>query len=171
MTKYSIYTLNLANRAWAKIGSGLTENNTISIEPQITDSLLELVKQLVIKVNQFEKNYELTENDKKKFVVGSKSDESDVIDFTFIDKIAWRSGSIYVGIQYSHKTQKVRIIMLGTNKIHHQGVCFNTNPINLPTSEIVNKLNEINWSQVIEKEEINDYAKKKLMCGDYNVGI
>jgi hypothetical protein len=56
-----------------------------------------------------------------------------------VGSLRYRRGTVYYGVQYSKITGKTRILAYGTNKIHHHGQGFGTNPLE-STSTVINDL-------------------------------
>lgn len=162
---FKIYTLDYSRARWNQI---CIANYFITLEKMPTPSL----QALNLKICGSIIDWESTENspnqeDKKRIVVGN----SDKLEFLPLGDLRWRRGTIYYGVQYSYKTKKLRITIYGTDKVHHGAVSFGTNPIDLPISEIYDKIQKELSQLDFDKLDISSEIKELLKSGNYTIGI
>jgi hypothetical protein len=118
-----MYTISIYrnNNTWFEL-STIASNNS-----QINHTNIESIDIFNEKiVNQIVK-YEIVSMNNKldlPMQINTSSINGYIIDFH-----KYRRGTIYVVLQYSYETKQVRILLYGTNKIHHSATSFGTNPI------------------------------------------
>ena len=164
-TSYKIYSL--AKEWWTPIAS---VSDTITINKMPSQSLQSLMVRICGAILDMETFFnKLSGQYQKKMITGENTD--DIIEFSFLGDLRWRRGSVYFGAQYSHKTKNVRILVIGTDKIHHSAVSFGTNPIDYPIDEIYTKvkdeLSKIDYNMINVSPEVEN----ALIANNYIIGI
>lgn len=144
---YNIAALNIKNKTWRLVGT--TKKDSLTLISAPTKSLDELSHLVCMDIMKYETSY--APIDFKIETSVCTSSPEDIISFKFIDALKYRGGSVYWGIQYSYKTQKTRIIAYGTDKVHHSGGGFRTNPLSM-TNSIIEDFNNKVDKFIINKE-------------------
>lgn len=175
--EYNICILDVANQKWLEMGT--VSMNGITIHSMVTPSLYELHQKLCEQIHMYETSQLYAW--KKDYISGDRlvsNIDDDLIIFVFIGCIRYRKGTVYYGIQYSRSTNKTRILAYGTNRIHHSGVSFGTNPLVLidivikDLKECVdNILSNINKNSSIYQLFLPNEALIILQNGTYTLGI
>lgn len=164
MHKYKIYTLNYSDNQWISVCS---VSNTMHIIKMSTKSLQDLMNIVCSNIIYLETSFTLPKHYKQKIVVGESN--NDVLEFTFLGDLRWRHGTIYYGVQYSKNTQKVRILLLGTDNIRHSGM--GTNPIVQPIESIYKLLIEELRKLDFDNLNISTEVVNALKTDNYTIGI
>jgi len=167
---YNIYTFSFTEKRWLQTCS-VEENQVSWLKPQISVSLQRLVEKTCTMIIGYENLGETSDISNDRIKVENNL-HKDKMDFTFVKKFLYRRGSIYFGVQYSYQTNQTRIICLGTDKIHHSGMSFSTNPIETVTmEEIKNDILSLDLEDIIKNYDICPESKQNLNTGNYIIGI
>lgn len=164
---YKIYILNYSARRWTPICS---VSDTATIIKMPTESLQNLMDKICNNIIYLETLYYMPEDYKRRIIAGEY--KNDILEFTFLGDFRWRHGTVYYGVQYSRKTKNVRILLFGTDNVHHSGA--GTNPINQPIDEIYDSLTEelIKFdSNTIDQLDVSPEVKIAFRTGKYTIGI
>jgi hypothetical protein len=136
---YGIHILK-NNNEWFKIAN---VNDNIKLNIDSDTQVGKLMHKVCSSIVTMENN---KFSDNKIISVGCKDNiQDEYILFGFVNDLRYRRGTIYYGFQYAQGTQKIRLLIFATDKIHHSAQCFGTNPLTLEISSIINDIkNEIN---------------------------
>lgn len=156
---YNIYSLNYSAKTWVPICS---VKDTITVLNMPTQSLQDLTNRICTDISYLETIHSLPNEYKRKIIV-------DDLEFTFLGDLRWRHGTVYYGVQYSRNTQNVRILLFGTDNIHHSGQ--GTNPITKSIGSIHNELIEDLVKLNIDQLYISPEVKNAFITDQYIIGI
>jgi hypothetical protein len=122
---YNIYFLDLVNNAWIE---SCAIGNNIVIHKSTDNSMRSLLVKICGSIIDWESSkIDLNRDNMGKVIAGN-------MEFIPLGQIQYRLGSIYYGVQYSHKTKVLEVIIYGTDQYSTKS--SNIHPINQPISEI-----------------------------------
>lgn len=167
---YNIYTLNNTQNVWQPVAT-ISDTATILLSPGT--SIGRLMIKVVANIVELEVSGLMLDDNRKLLSVGRKGNKYDErIEFTFIGELRFRHGTIYYGLQHAEGSGRTRLLIFGTNQIHHGGA--GTNPMtDKPVDETIKEVLEDlvkNYTKGINVET-NQSVQNALNTGTYIVGI
>lgn len=169
---YNIYTLSTSRNQWE--GIGMVGEQTTIVTP-MGSNIGKLQVKICGLIMDLESRQIITEDDKRMISVGikGKATISERIEFTLIDALRYRHGTVYYGIQYAEGSGKTRIIIIGSDKIKHGGGAFATNPMQESIETIQKEVLEglVKYFKQGKTIEVRQEVMNALNAGTYEVGI
>jgi hypothetical protein len=103
---------------------------------------------------------------------GKPVSNKDVIEILFLGTMRFRRCTIYLVIQFSYLTLKVRILAYGTDEILHNGGSFGTDLENVNKDLIVQSIDNFIKERLLSKNlNINCTALEKIKKGNYTLFV
>lgn len=168
MSNYNIYFFD-SKGSWNHIGSvegtkvdNLTNSNLPLAVHQMNDEVFKEIVQM--QENQNDSDYRLVSK-----ICGLTDDQ---MEFLFLGTMKYRRCTVYLVMQFSHKTLQVRFLAYGTDQVLHNGQSFGTSLENVNNHTLINEIQDL----VIKRLNpctlgINFTALKKIKEGDYKLFV
>jgi len=164
MSSYNIFLFE-NKKDWSQIGSvegdsikNLTSSNLPKVVSVINQAIMEEIKEVQGKYAEAKSS-----NLSKK--IGSRDD---LMEYLFLDTMRYRRCTVYIVVQFSHRTKQVRIMAYGTDEILHTAECFGTSLSSVNKKELLQEVDKIIKSKLAcPFLEINATALESLKRGSY----
>jgi len=98
--------------------------------------------------------------------------ENDQMEFLILETMHYRRCTIYIVLQFSHKTTHVRVLAYGTDQVLHDGQSFGTSLTDVSDCTLINEIHDTVKKRLAPcNMGINFTALKRLQESDYTLFV
>lgn len=154
---------------WECVAEVNGDKITPFISPELSPSVHIMKNEIFTEIKQhqgtqIESDYSIVSK-----ICGQNDDQ---MEFLFLGTMRYRQCTVYLVLQFSHKTTETRVVAYGTDQIIHEGESFGTNLQEVKDFTLINEIHERIRKRLNPCDMgINFTALKRLQEGEYTLFV